>query len=150
MKNYPKHIKSTLFSVIHDMAKHPENFCRCPEKDFTRNRKLPFEKLLTLFVKMGGHSLRDEMLDCLDFKELPASVSALVQQRSKLLPEALEYLFREFTNRCHNPKLYKGYRLLAVNCRSEPSTCVHRSSRSPRPAELSGRSAEIEQWHRPD
>ena len=28
--------------------------------------------------------------------------------------------------------------------------CVHRSSRSPRPAELSGRSAEIEQWHRPD
>ena len=28
--------------------------------------------------------------------------------------------------------------------------CVHRSLRSPRPAELSSRSAEIEQWHRPD
>ena len=28
--------------------------------------------------------------------------------------------------------------------------CVHRSPRSPRPAELSSRSAEIEQWHRPD
>ena len=93
MKNYPKYIKNTLFSVIHEMAKHPEDFCRCPGKDFTRDRKLPFEKVLTLFVKMGGHSLRDEMLDCLDFKGLPASVSALVQQRSKLLPEALEYLF---------------------------------------------------------
>lgn len=115
MKNYPKQIKNTLHSVIRDMAKHPEDFCRCPEKDFTRNRKLPFEKLLTLLVKMGGHSLRDEMLDCLDFKELPASVSALVQQRGKLLPEALEYLFREFTNRCHKPKLYKGYRLLAAD-----------------------------------
>ena len=115
MKNYPKYIKNTLHSVIRDMAVHPEDFCRCPEKDFTRNRKLPFEKLLTLLVKMGGHSLRDEMLDCLDFKELPASVSALVQQRSKLLPEALEYLFKEFTNRCHKPKLYKGYRLLAVD-----------------------------------
>ena len=115
MKNYPKYIKKTLFSVIHDMAKHPENFCRCPEKDFTRNRKLPFEKLLTLLIKMGGHALRDEMMDCLAFKETPASVSALVQQRSKLLPEALEYLFREFTNRCHNPKRYKGYRLLAVD-----------------------------------
>ena len=114
MKNYPKRIKNTLHSVIRDMAKHPEDFCRCPEKNFTRKRKLPFEKVLTLLVKMGGHSLRDEMLDCLDFKETPASVSALVQQRSKLLPEALEYLFREFTNRCHNPKLYKGYRLLAV------------------------------------
>ena len=115
MKNYPKRINNTLHSVIRDMAKHPEDFCRCPEKNFTRNRKLPFEKLLTLLVKMGGHSLRDEMLDCLAFKETPASVSALVQQRSKLLPEALEYLFREFTNRCHSPKLYKGYRLLAVD-----------------------------------
>ena len=115
MKNYPKHIKNTLFSVIRDMAKHPEDFCRCPEKDFTRNRKLPFEKLLTLLVKMGGHALRDEMLDCLDFVGMPASVSALVQQRNKIEPEALEHLFREFTNRCHNPKTYKGYRLLAVD-----------------------------------
>ena len=115
MKNYSLHIKNTLRSVIHDMAKHPEDFCRCPGKDFTRNRKLPFEKLLTLLIKMGGHSLRDEMLDCLGCKETPASVSALVQQRSKLRPEALEYLFREFTDKCHRPKLYKGYRLLAVD-----------------------------------
>lgn len=115
MKNYPKHIKKALHSVIQDMAKHPEDFCRCPEKDFTRNRKLPLETVLALLVKMGGHSLRDEMLDCLDFEETPATVSALVQQRNKLLPKALENLFREFTNRCHNPKLHKGYRLLAVD-----------------------------------
>ena len=115
MKNYPKHIKSTLHSVIRDMAKHSEDFCRCPEKDFTRRRKLPFEKILSLLVKMGGHSLRDEMLDCLDFEKMPASVSALVQQRSKILPEALEYLFQEFTRRCQTRKQYKGYRLLAVD-----------------------------------
>ena len=115
MKNYPKHVENTLHSVIRNMAKHPEDFCRCPNKDFTRKRKLPFEKVLTFLVKMGGHSLRDEMLDCIDFKDLPASVSALVQQRSKIVPEALEYLFREFTDRCQNTKLYKGYRLLAVD-----------------------------------
>ena len=115
MKNYPKHIKNALHSVIRDMATHPEDFCRCPGKDFTRDRKLPFKKLLTLLVTMGGHSLRDEMLDCLGSKGSPVSVSALVQRRSKLLPEALEYLFHEFTSRCHNPKLYKGYRLLAVD-----------------------------------
>ena len=115
MKNYPKHINNTLRSVIREMAKHPEDFCHRPGKDFIRDRKLPFEKLLTLLVKMGGHSLRDEMLDCLDFEDMPATVSALVQQRCKLLPEALEYLFREFTDRCHKPKLYKGYRLLAVD-----------------------------------
>ena len=115
MKNYPKHIKSTLHTIIRNMAKHPEDFCYCPEKDFTRKRKLPFEKVLTFLVKMGGHSLRDEMLDCLDYKEKPASVSALVQQRSKILPEALEYLFHKFTDCCHRPKLHKGYRLLAVD-----------------------------------
>ena len=115
MKNYPKYIKNTLFSVIHDMAKHPEDFYCCPEKNFTRKRKLPFEKVLTLLVKMGGHSLRDEMLDCLDFEDVPASVSALIQQRSKILSKALEYMFREFTDRCQKPKLYKGYRLLAVD-----------------------------------
>ena len=87
MKNYPNCIKNTLNTVIRDMAKHPEDFCRNPKTDFTRKRKLPFEKVLTLLVKMGGHSLRDEMLDCLDFKEMPASVSALAQQRSKILPE---------------------------------------------------------------
>ena len=115
MKNYPKLIRNTLYTVIRDMAKHPEDFCRCPGTDFTRMRKLPFEKILTLLVKMGGHSLRDEIMDCLDFKEIPASVSALVQQRRKILPEALEYLYRDFTNRCQKTKLCKGYRLLAVD-----------------------------------
>ena len=91
-EKYPKHIKNTLYAVIQDMAKHPENFCRNPGKDFTRKRELPFEKNLTLLVKMGGHSLRNEMLDCLDFKDMPVSVSALIQQRNKILPEALYYL----------------------------------------------------------
>lgn len=115
MKNYPKYVKNTLHSVIRDMAKHPEDFCHSPGKDFTRNRKLPFEKVLTLLVKMGGHSLRDEMLDCLDFKGIPATVSALVQQRRKIQPEALEYLFHKFTDICQRTKRYKGYHLLAVD-----------------------------------
>ena len=115
MKNYPAHLRNLLNSVIRDISKQPECFCVNPGKDFTRNRKLPFEKVLSLLLKMGGHSLRDEMLDHLCFKDLPASVSALVQQRSKILPEAFEYLFRRFTQLSENPQLYKGYRLLAVD-----------------------------------
>ena len=115
MKNHPVYLRNTLNSVIREMAKHPEKFCRNPGKDFTRNRKLPFAKVLSLLLKMGGHSLRDEMLDHLCFKDLPASVSALVQQCSKILPEAAEYLFRRFTQLYENSKLYKGYRLLAVD-----------------------------------
>ena len=115
MKNYPVHLKSLLNSVIREIAEHPEKFCYNPGKDFTRNRKLPFEKVLSLLLKMGGRSLRDEMLDHLEFKDLPASVSALVQQRSKILPEAMEYLFHRFTQLCERTKLYKGYRLVAVD-----------------------------------
>ena len=57
MKNYPVHLRNVLNSVIRDIAKHPEHFCVNPGKDFTRNRKLPFEKVLSLLLKMGGHSL---------------------------------------------------------------------------------------------
>ena len=115
MKNYPAHVKHSLNTVIRNMAKHPDAFCRRPGKDFSRNRKLPFEKVLSLLVKMGSHALRDEMLDCLDFDDTPATVSALVQQRSKILPSALEHLFREFTRICERSNQYKGYRLLAVD-----------------------------------
>ena len=83
MKNYPAHVKRSLNAVIKNMAKHPGNFCHRPGKDFTRNRRLPFEKVLSFLVKMGAHSLRDEMLDCLDFDNTPATVSALVQQRRR-------------------------------------------------------------------
>ena len=115
MKNYPAHVKHSLNTVIRNMAKHPDAFCRQPGKDFSRNRKLPFEKVLSLLLKMGSHALRDEMLDCLDFDDTPATVSALVQQRSKILPSALEHLFHEFTRMCERPSRHKGYRLLAVD-----------------------------------
>ena len=115
MKNYPAHVKHSLNTVIRNMAKHPDAFCRHPGKDFSRNRKLPFEKVLSLLLKMGSHALRDEMLDCLDFDDTPATVSALVQQRSKILPSALEHLFHEFTRMCERPSRHKGYRLLAVD-----------------------------------
>ena len=115
MKDYPKYLKSTLNSLIHEMGKHPEDFCRNPGRDFTRDRKLPFCNVLSLLVKMGGHALRDEMLDCTKHNKDLASVSAFVQQRNKLLPEALEYLFHRFTKACVKPRLYKGFRLLAVD-----------------------------------
>ena len=115
MKNYPEYIQNTLHAIIRNMAKHPEDFCRCPGKDFTRNRKLTFDKVVSLLVQMGAHALRDEMLDCFGSDHTPASVSALVQQRSKIRPKALEFLFHKFTDSCEIPRLFKGYRLLAVD-----------------------------------
>ncbi len=115
MKNYPKYLKTTLNSVIRSMAKHPKDFCVDPEKNFTRSRKLHFEDMISLLVKMGGKSLHNELLNSYNYSVDTATVSAFVQQRAKIKPEALACLFRQFTDTCATPKLYKGCQLLAVD-----------------------------------
>ncbi len=115
MKNYPKYVKTTLNHIIHDMGKHPEDFCVDPERNFTRNRRLYFDDILSMLVKMGGKSLHNEILNNFGYTENTATVSAFVQQRAKIKPEALNYLFHRFTDTCARPNLYKGYQLLAVD-----------------------------------
>ncbi|WPU98265.1 IS4 family transposase [Mucilaginibacter sp. cycad4] len=62
------------------------NNFRKSEKDFTRNRKLPFERLVLLIVKLCKKTLSIELEKF--FEELggqsPCSVSAFTQQRIKL------------------------------------------------------------------
>lgn len=115
MKTYAETVKDTLFSLIHRISEHPWLYCRNPECDFTRDRKLPFEKMLTLLVSMGGDPIRDELMEHFGCTPDMASVPAFVQQRSKILPEALEVLFHQFTEIWAKQKLYNGYRLLAAD-----------------------------------
>lgn len=110
-----KFVRDTLFSLIHEISNHAWLYSVDPEKDFTRNRKLPFDKVLSLLISMGGHTMRDELMDHFGCTPSMASVPAFVQQRSKIMPEALEFLFHQFTASCGKPRLYKGHRLLAVD-----------------------------------
>lgn len=64
---------------------------------------------------MGGGPLRDELMEHFGCTPALVSVSAFVQQRDKILPEAIEFLFQEFTRQSQKQKLYKGYRLLAAD-----------------------------------
>lgn len=115
MSNHAAKIKKKLFDLIHEMGAVPWLFAKEAKCDFTRKRKLPFEKLMATLIGMGGGTLTTELLE--QFKCSPETVSssAFIQQREKLLPEALEFLFHEFTSACAKPKLYRGYRLLAVD-----------------------------------
>lgn len=64
---------------------------------------------------MSGKDLKCELMDFFELdKELP-TVSAFVQQRNKISTTAFETLFHQFTNSFPQQKLYKGYRLLAVD-----------------------------------
>ncbi|WP_308635866.1 transposase [Paenibacillus silvisoli] len=64
---------------------------------------------------MGGNSLYKELLESQGYDVNTATASAFVQQRHKILPSAMAFLFHEFTQTYPNLKDYRGYRLLAID-----------------------------------
>ena len=93
----PKHAKRLLSSAIIEVVSTPENYCINPNRDFTRNRKISLQTLISGIINMECKSLPNELIDM--FKGTPdmPSVSAFVQQRDKLKPEAFEAVFNKFT-----------------------------------------------------
>lgn len=115
MNAYPQLLKHKLLSLIHEMAMEPEPFVCNPGRDFTRNRKLDFETLFKCIIGMGGANLRHELYKYFDYDLSTASTSAFCQQRCKLNDLAFKHLFNSFTSTTSKTKLYKGYRLLAID-----------------------------------
>ena len=115
MVNYPMFVKDKLTDIIKEMAESPEYFVKNPGQDFTRIRKFTFESVIRLLLSMGGNSLYKELLEYFSYDTDTASSSAFIQQRNKILPFALEFLFNEFTNSFDDHKTYEGYRLLAID-----------------------------------
>lgn len=115
MKRYIEKVKATLYDLIREMSEHYWLYVSDPKRNFSRDRKLPFEKVMAMLVSMGGGSLRNELIDYFHCSANMASAPAFVQRRAQLLPEALEYLFHRFTESTSKKQLYKGYRLLAAD-----------------------------------
>jgi hypothetical protein len=115
MNKYPNTIKEALSSRIREMAENPMLFVKNPGKDFTRDRKLPFETVVNLLISMGGNSIYKELLESQGYDVNTATSSAFVQQREKILPCAFEYLLHEFTSSHTAIKTCRGYRLLAAD-----------------------------------
>lgn len=111
----PERIRKSLHAVIREMAASPRAFARRPEQHFTRRRKLPLEQLLLLLLRFGSGSLSRELLDFFRHAPDTVSASALVQQRNKLIPDAMAHLFRQFTDTLPCRGAFAGYRLLAVD-----------------------------------
>lgn len=111
----PKRLRRALLSMIRSLGRHPERFARNPDKDFTRKRRLTFEKLMFLLLTMSEKSIGKNLTNYFQRKKDAPSVSAFVQQRQKLLPGALEELFHRFTAFLQPQKKFRGFRLLAVD-----------------------------------
>lgn len=115
MNEYANDVKATLTNLISEMDSYSYLFSKNPDKDFIRKRKLDFKRMINILLSMSGKSLKIELLDNFSYNIETPSSSAFVQQRHKLLPEAFQYLFYQFTRRTMPSKLYNGYRLLAVD-----------------------------------
>ncbi len=63
MTKYPNIVMENLSSLISEMAENPMLFVKHPNKDFTRDRKLPFETVVKLLISKGGNSIYKELLE---------------------------------------------------------------------------------------
>jgi len=115
MNEYANSIKEKLDTLLTEMHEYSCMFVNNPEKDFTRKRKLDFKDMLNILLSMGGNSLKLELMKYFSYDVETATSSAFVQQRDKILPDALELIFHRFTASAVNPNYYDGYRMLAVD-----------------------------------
>ena len=108
-------VKRLLDEKIQEMERNKDMFITSPEKYFSRRRKLDFTSVISILLNMSGGSIASNLMDYFKFDPASATASAFVQQRSKLKPEAMEYLFRHFSQELPALKTFLGYRLLAVD-----------------------------------
>ena len=112
-------IKNAFLSAVNSVIAHPEQFAVNPEKDFTRQRKITPDTLISFLVSKGSSSARVEMLDFWGINQEMPSLPALNQQRAKLKPEAMEAVLAGFNDSVSRqagfPATDDGYRYLAAD-----------------------------------
>jgi len=108
-------VKMKLDDCISQLSEVSWMFSKQPGIYFTRDRKLPFPKVISALLSMEGGSLTSEMLKYFGCSADIASTSAFVQQRSKISKDTFPMLFALFTKKTDSPRLYKGLRLLAAD-----------------------------------
>lgn len=132
----PKANTATLYldNAIAEVVANKKLYVNNPDKDFTRDRKLPMEALIYSIIEMKGNSLTGEMIKICEKLNTPLTKSAFVQQRDKLKSDAFLSIFRFFNKRCNYRNRYWGYRLLAVDGSdvniwfNEGNTCINNGS----------------------
>ena len=115
MKHDPRRLIVKFRTLLKDLEPSPELYAKRPGLDFSRNRKLPFPRLIELLVSMGGASLSRELRRAFRFDPAYPSPSAFCQQRSKLLPSALPAVLSASLQAFPCKKRFNGYRLIACD-----------------------------------
>ena len=95
-----------------------KRFC-VSDRNFVRNRKLPFSKLVLLIIKLCKKTLSVELEKFFEeMNGIPCSVSAFTQQRLKLKPSFFNCLNKVlqksfYLHYGNTVKRWRGYRIIA-------------------------------------
>ena len=108
-------VKKKLMEAISQLCEVSWMFVKDPERDFTKKRKLPFDKVISFLLAMEGGTLTTELLKYFGCSPNVASASAFVQQREKIDTSAFSSLFDLFVQKTNKDKYYKGFHLLAAD-----------------------------------
>lgn len=108
-------IKNLFAEAVASVSSDISSYVIHPEKDFTRNKKLPSDKFISFMVSCGSSSTKIELLDFFDMDTQAPSSSAFTQQRAKLTPEALETVFRRFNHSLQIVEKNSGYKFWAAD-----------------------------------
>ena len=112
---YSDSVKAILLAAIDELAADPERYAKRPGKDFTRNRKLGFKKLLLMFLTMEGDCIKEEIYTYFGRSVDAPSKAAFYKQLQKLKDRALRCLFFAFSRKLED-RLFNGkYRLVACD-----------------------------------
>ena len=112
----PRDLKTLLLREIDSLNR--SKYAKCPDTDFTRSRKLPFNTLIETMLRMEGKSMDNELISAFPKASETPSVSAFFQQRSKLKAGVFDDLFHSLVlsvESLQSPQTFNGLRLLAVD-----------------------------------
>ena len=108
-------IKNLFSQAVCSVTSDISRYTIHPEKDLTRNKKFPSDKLISFMVSCGSSSTKIELLDFFGLCAGGPSASAFNQQRAKLKPEALEAVFHHFNTSVRSGEKPSGYRFFAAD-----------------------------------
>ena len=108
-------VKRKLTEAISQLCEVSWMFVKDPKRDFTKKRKLPFDKVISFLLAMEGGTLTTELLKYFGCSPDIASTSAFVQQRGKIDASAFSSLFDLFVQKTSKDQYYKGLHLLAAD-----------------------------------
>ncbi len=98
------------------LPENREKYFVNPKTDFTRNRKCPLKDVIYLLTGSGRRSLSKETFSFYRTDDF-ITASGFDQQRSKLKPEGIRFVFDEFSRKVSGVQkgTVKGYRIIGTD-----------------------------------